>query len=530
MMENKDRRTTPHYCVNIDAMLGIKHNHQESNFPIFIIDISFFGARITSPTILPDSSLATISFKINNKLIVKSAHIDLFNIQNKMYYYSTIFYGPEKIDDFDVFLDNLKMLPNRRKGQRRYRQDIIAGNKRSLERRHSKPFFLKCMRYNRMDKLMVNDHYFYLREISSGAGNKIIRNGREMLMFGSNNYLGLANHPEVKEAAIKAVKKYGVGSGGVRVLSGTIDLHNQLEHALAALKGGEDCIVFSSGYSTNVGIISSLVAKDDQVIIDAKAHASIVDGCLLSGNQFSVFKHNDIDDLEDILKLTDRNKNKIIITDGVFSMDGDIAKLDRIYELGNKYSAAVMIDDAHSTGVIGYSGRGTASHFNLEGKIDLTIGTLSKALGGVGGFAVANRRIIHYLKHTSRAFVFSTSLPPAVSAAVLKAIEIINTQPELHAQLSANINYTITSLKAQGFNIGLTESAIIPIILKNEKLVYKLTGILENEGIFVSPVAYPAVRKKESRIRISVMATHTKNDLNFLLDTLSKVGKQLHII
>lgn len=529
-MENKDRRTTPHYCINLDATLGIRHNHQESNFPISIIDISFFGARITSAIILPDSSLATLSFKINNKLIVTSVHIELLNIQNKIYYYSIIFYGPEKIDGFNVFLDNLKMKPNRRESQRRHRQDIIlAGNKRSLERRHSKPFFLKCMRYNRMDKLIVNNHYFYLREISSGAGNKIIRNGREMLMFGSNNYLGLANHPEVKEAALKAVRKYGVGSGGVRVLSGTIDLHNQLEHTLADLKGGEDCIVYSSGYSTNVGIISSLVTKDDQIIIDAKAHASIVDGCLLSGNQFLVFKHNDMDDLEDVLKSTDQNKNKIIITDGVFSMDGDIAKLDRIYELGNKYSSAVMIDDAHSTGVIGYSGRGTASHFNLEGKIDLTIGTLSKALGGVGGFAVANKRIIHYLKHTSRAFVFSTSLPPAISAAVLKAIEIINTQPELHAQLSTNIKYTITGLKALGLNIGLTESAIIPIILKNEKLVYKLTGILENEGIFVSPVAYPAVRKKESRIRISVMATHTKDDLNFLLDTLGRVSKQLHI-
>ncbi|OGS46288.1 MAG: hypothetical protein A2539_02815 [Elusimicrobia bacterium RIFOXYD2_FULL_34_15] len=381
-----------------------------------------------------------------------------------------------------------------------------------------------------MKRLMNENIYFYLREIQSRSGNRIIVKGKELRNFGSNNYLGLTSHPLITEAAIKAIEKYGVGSGGVRVLSGTMDLHNQLEKKLANIKSGEDCIIFSSGYNANVGVISCLINKDEYVIIDEKSHASIIDGCMLAKANMVVFRHNNMIDLEKKLQKIPANVSKIIMTDGVFSMDGDVAELDTIHSLSQKYKAATYIDDAHSTGVMGKNGKGTAEYFNLEGKIDLTIGTLSKALGGVGGFLVASKDIIHYLKHNSRSFVFSTSLPPATCAALLKAVEIIETEPIWHQKLWQNINYVTKELRGLGFDIRKTESAIIPIIFKNDDSTYSITKELEEAGIFVSPVVYPAVRKNESRIRVSIMATHTENDLHYFLEKLTKISRKNKII
>jgi|SRR3989339_778052 len=432
----------------------------------------------------------------------------------------------KSLKDFISYNISNARIVDRRKGEKRANDRRESNNfidQRRRERRIQKPIFLKCVRYNRMKRLMKENIYFYLREIQSRSGNKIIVKGKELRNFGSNNYLGLTNHPLVKEAAIKAIEKYGVGSGGVRVLSGTMDLHNQLEKKLANLKYGEDCIVYSSGYNANVGVISCLISKDEQVIIDEKSHASIIDGCLLSKPNMTIFRHNNMIDLERKLAKIPSNAPKIIMTDGVFSMDGDVAKLDTIYSLGEKYKAATYIDDAHSTGVLGKNGKGTAELFHLEGKIDLTIGTLSKALGGIGGFLVGSKDVIHYLKHNSRSFVFSTSLPPAICASLLKAIEVIETEPIWHQKLWQNINYITKELLNKGYNIGKTESAIIPIIFKNDDLTYLITKELEQEGIFVSPVVYPAVRKNESRIRVSIMASHTDDDLQFFLEKLNKI-------
>ena len=431
-----------------------------------------------------------------------------------------------------VIDENKFKAEERRKKVRRNQRLKKKIDKRKIERRIDKNIFLKCIQsfYNRSLNVIKNRQYLYLREISSGSENIIYRNGKRYINFASNNYLGFTTHPEVKEAAIKAMEKYGVGSGSVRILSGTMDLHNMLEKELAKFKGGDACLVYPSGYSTNVGVVSCLANKKDILIVDEKSHASIFDGCILSGAKMLIFKHNDTRNLENILKKAGKNSAKLIITDGVFSMDGDIAPLDKIYLLGQNYNAAIMIDDAHSTGVLGKTGKGTTEHFGLDGKIDLTIGTLSKALGGIGGFAVGNKNIIHYLKHNSRSFVFSTSLPPSICAALLKVLEILNNEPQYHLRLWRNINYAKKELINLGFNVGNSKSAIIPIIIGDENMTFKAAYFLEREKIFVNPVIFPAVKLKESRLRVSIMSTHTDENLNFLVTKLKKIGKELNII
>ncbi|MBU1078235.1 MAG: pyridoxal phosphate-dependent aminotransferase family protein, partial [Spirochaetes bacterium] len=414
----------------------------------------------------------------------------------------------------------------------RRKSRVIKSNidNRKTDRRITKPLFLKCLRYNRVKKLVDKDQYYFFREIQSGNNHRIIRNGKELVNYASNNYLGLANHPAVIESSIKAIEKYGTGTTGARMLNGTMDLHNQLEEKLAKFKGGEDCMLCSSGYHTNVGVISALIAKNNHIIIDNKCHASIVDGCWLSGGKISIFKHNNLKDLESVLQGIDINSPKIIIVDGVYSMDGDLAKLDFIYKIGEKYKSVIMVDDAHAVGVIGKTGRGTSEHFDLQGKIDLMVGTLSKALGGIGGFVVASKKIIHYLKHNSRSFIFSASIPPANCAAALKALEIIEKDLTWHTKLWNNITYLKKALVISGFDIGNSASAIIPVIVKDEILTYKITGMLEKQGIYVNAIAYPAVRKRAARLRVSVMATHNQEDLDLFINKIRKLGRQFNTI
>ena len=380
-------------------------------------------------------------------------------------------------------------------------------------------------------------YWTYGRPLSSSCGNRVViydeRLGRrrEMIMMGSNSYLGLTTHPKVVRAAAAAVKKYGAGSGGVPQLSGTFDLTKRLEKKLAQWKGCEDAIIFPAGYSANVGTISALVRRDDAVIIDHLAHASLIDGCTLSKGHMEVFRHNDAADLENILKKCDRDyAGKLVIVDSVYSMDGDIAPLPQIRKVAHAYGARLMVDEAHASGVIGKRGRGIADHFNMEGEIDIVAGTLSKALGGVGGFVASRKEVVNYLRYYARSYFFSTSLPPSVLASVSAAIDVIEEEPHLRQRLWHNIRYVKERLVSSGFNIGNTESAIIPIIIGDEMILRKMSKRIHEEGIYLNPVPYPAVPRGKCRFRLSLMATHTKDDLDRTLEVLEKAGREFGVI
>lgn len=374
------------------------------------------------------------------------------------------------------------------------------------------------------------NYYFYMRNLESACGPRVKINGRNMIMLGSNNYLGLTNHPKIKEAAMKAMKKYGVGSGGVRLLSGTYKLHEQLEEEVAKFKGTEAAVVFNTGFMTNLGAIQYLVNKDSVAINDERNHASIVDGCKSSCAQIRVFLHNNMKKIEEILQFYPKAKDKLIIVDTVFSMDGDIANLPEIYKLAKKYNARIMIDEAHATGVLGKTGRGASEQFNLIGKIDIVMGTLSKALGGLGGFIGSTKEVVTYLKHVSREFIFSTSFPPAIAAGVIAAIKVMQEEPHLLEQLWRNINYLKEGLENLGFDTGNSQSAIIPVIIRDEIKTYKMAQLLDKAGIFVNPVVFPAVKKTESRLRLSIMALHSLSDLNKAIETFKKAGRTIGLI
>ena len=375
-----------------------------------------------------------------------------------------------------------------------------------------------------------HNYYLYMRNLESACGPTVRVRGKEMLMFGSNNYLGLTSHPKVKEAAITAIKKYGVGSGGVRLLSGTYKLHETMEEEIAKFKGAETAVAFSTGFMTNSGVIPKLITDESVIINDEKNHASIVDGCKASGAEIRVFLHNNMEKLENILKFYPSQRDKLVIVDGVYSMDGDIANLPVIYKLAKRYCARIMIDEAHATGVLGKSGRGTPEYFNMIGKIDIVMGTLSKALGGLGGFIASNKEVVTYLKHATREFIFTTSLPPAISAGVIAAIKVIKEEPQLLKNLWRNIDFMRDGLIQIGYDTGNTQSAVIPVIIKDDIKTYKLARLVHEMGIFVNPIVFPAVKKKESRIRINMMATHSLSNLERALESFRKAGKRLGII
>jgi len=350
---------------------------------------------------------------------------------------------------------------------------------------------------------------------------------RTMIMMGSNSYLGLNDHPKVKEAAIKAVEKYGTGAGSPPHFSGYYDVHRELEKNLARLKGSEDAIIYPSGYATNVGILSCFLSPKDTIILDKLSHASIIDGALLSGAKLTTFLHNNLESLERVLKKTmNNNGDRLVVVEGVYSMDGDIAPLDKIYELTQKYKAKLMVDEAHATGVLGKTGRGSTEHYNLEGKIDLVMGTFSKSLGGIGGFVAAKKSVVEYMRYYSRAYLFAASPTPPQVAAQNAALEILMNDSSHHKKLWENIKYFHGELKKNSFDIGNAETAITPVVIGNSEKMRHVAKFMHENNVFVNPVPYPAVAKKQDRLRLSVSAVHTKEDLKTVIETLKKANQK----
>ena len=393
----------------------------------------------------------------------------------------------------------------------------------------SSDIFEKCNKFTKAKELMAVGIYPFFRVIESAQDPEVIMNGRRMIMVGSNNYLGLTNHPQVKEAAIEAVRKYGTGCAGSRFLNGTLDIHVKLEEKLARFIRKEAALVFSTGFQVNLGVISALVGKDDVMIIDKMDHASIIDGCRLSYGEVKKFRHNDMADLERILK-ENSDRGKLIIVDGVFSMEGDIVNLPKVVELAKEYGARLMVDDAHGIGVLGKTGRGTAEHFGLEDEVDLIMGTYSKSLASIGGFIAGSEKVVHYIKHFARALIFSASPPPASVAAVSAAIDIIDNEPERIERLWKNTRKMLMGLKDLGFQVGPSETPIIPVLVGDNETAFKMIMMLQEEGVFANVAVSPAVPEGKALIRTSYMATHTEEQLNRVLAAFEKTGKALGLI
>ncbi len=394
--------------------------------------------------------------------------------------------------------------------------------------------FRKCHEFTAAKEVMAAGYYPYFRAISSALGDEVVVNGKDMIMIGSNNYLGLVAHPRVKEASANASLKYGSGCTGSRLLNGTLDLHEELEERLAKFMNRELALVFSTGFQTNLGTISCLVGKDDAIMMDRSNHASIVDGCRLSYGKVFKYAHNDMDDLDRLLQRAVENGNRgggiLIISDGVFSMEGDIVDLPKMVEIAQRYGARIMIDDAHSVGVLGSGGRGTAEHFGLDDKVDIVMGTFSKSFASLGGFIVGDAEVIHYIKHFSRELIFSASIPPGAAAAVLAALDIIETEPERRENLWKNTHKMHKGFREMGFDIGATETPVVPIYVRDDISCFKFWKALTDEGIFANAIIPPAVAPGNSLIRTSYTATHTDRQLDRVLETFERLGKKYGII
>jgi len=389
--------------------------------------------------------------------------------------------------------------------------------------------FDKCAKFTRPAEAMKQGFYPYFRMIESAQDTEVIVKDKRMLMMGSNSYMGLTNHPKVKEAAIRATEKYGTGCAGSRFLNGTLDLHVELEEKLAQFVQKEAALVFTTGFQTNLGAISAIVGKNDLVAIDNTDHASIIDGSRLSFGKTLRFDHNDMADLERVLSTTS-HRGKLIVVDGIYSMEGDIARLPEIVALAKTYGAGIMVDDAHSIGVLGPQGNGTALHFGLNDEVDMVMGTFSKSLASIGGFIAASKDIVQYLKHHARSLIFSASMSPGCAAAVVAALDIIINEPERRERLWANTWRMLASLKQMGFDTGKSETPIIPIIVGDDMRVCTMWRILHDEGLFVNPVISPAVPPGRALVRLSVMATHTDKHLDFALEKIEKAGKAIGLI
>ena len=349
-------------------------------------------------------------------------------------------------------------------------------------------------------------------------------------MLGSNSYLGLTNHPKIKEAAIAAIKKYGTGCAGSRFLNGTLDIHVELENRLARFVGKEEAIIYSTGFQVNLGVVSCLTGREDYIIWDELDHASIIEGRRLSFSTPLKYKHNDMASLEKVLKSCPEDKVKLIVTDGVFSMEGDVANLPEIVALAKKYNAAVMVDEAHGIGVFGKQGRGTCDHFGVTGDVDLIMGTFSKSFASLGGFIATDSITANYLRHNSRSYIFSASITPASTAAVGAALDIMESEPERIAHLWEVTNYALEGFRNLGCEIGHTSTPIIPLFIRDNEKTFRVTRDLFDEGVFVNPVVSPAVAPSDTLIRFSLMATHTKEQVDFALDKIEKCFKRLGIL
>lgn len=389
--------------------------------------------------------------------------------------------------------------------------------------------FDKCTKYTRAKEAMAAGVYPYYHRIDSAQEPDVICDGRPMIMMSSNDYLGLTSHPKVKEAAIEAIRKFGTGCAGSRFLNGTLAMHEEMETRLAKFLGKEAAAVFPTGFQANLGAISALVGKNDVVVIDRMNHASIYDGCRLSYGQIKKYQHNDMENLERILRTTE-GRGALVVVDGVFSMEGDVVNLPGVVELCRRYGAGLMVDDAHSIGVLGKNGRGTGEHFAMVDDIDLIMVTYSKSLATIGGCIAASAEMIHFLKHNARSLMFSASLPPAPVATALMALKIIEEEPERRQLLWDNANYLREGYRNLGFDTGVSETPVVPVVVGDEEKVLQMWRLLFDAGIFASPVMFPGVPPGMALLRTSCMATHTKDHLDKVLDVFARVGRDLHLI
>ena len=373
--------------------------------------------------------------------------------------------------------------------------------------------------------------YQRLRVLESESAAESRFDGKTVINLASNNYLGLTTHPKLREAALEATRKFGVGSGAVRTISGTMSLHMQLEERIAAFKNVEACVVFQSGFAANAGTVSAILSPEDHIISDELNHASIIDGCRLSRAKIHVFPHKDVAAAERILgELDSVSGRKLLITDGVFSMDGDIGPLPGLAAAAEKHGAIMMVDDAHASGVLGRAGRGTIDHFNVHGRVQVQVGTLSKAIGVLGGYVCGSRDLIEFLYHRARPFLFSTSHPPSVAASCLAAFDVLESEPELIQSLWDNTKYFKAGLSAAGFNTGMSETPITPVIVGEAKLAHDLSRQLFEEGVLATGIGFPTVPKGKARVRTIVTATHTREELDRALEAFRKVGKKLGLV
>jgi 8-amino-7-oxononanoate synthase len=401
--------------------------------------------------------------------------------------------------------------------------------------KHILPIMEKCYAFQEANTAREAGLYPFFKPIQRNSGTKVIIDGKQLLMAGSNNYLGLANDPRLKEAAESVVEQYGTSCSGSRFMNGTLDLHEQLEQELADFVGKEAALCYTTGYQTNLGAISGLMGPGDHVISDKYNHASIMDAVFLtSGMKRNVtlhrYKHNNMVELEQILRKIPIDAGKLIVTDGVFSMEGDIARLPQIRELADTYKAAVYLDEAHALGVLGQTGRGTCEHFGDLGLSDLTMCTFSKSFGSIGGFVAGDAQVIDFIKHFSRPLIFSASMPPANIAATRKALQIIKEEPERVHRLQDIAKKMIAGFKSAGFNVGTAETPVVPLIIGNNEKTFLFWKTLFERGIYVNPVISPAVPPNRSLIRTSYMSTHTDEELDWFLEVAEQVGKQLQII
>ncbi len=392
-----------------------------------------------------------------------------------------------------------------------------------------KPLQKKLAEYRLPQMFMEKGIYPFYHPIETGQDTEVILRGKKTLMFGSNSYLGLTKHPELIEAAKNALDKYGTGASGSRLMNGNLDLHEELEANLAEFVGKEAATVFSTGFQSNLGSIAALAGRNDYILIDEKNHASIIEGTRLSFAKVIKFRHNDMEDLERRLQNLDQSRIILIVVDGIFSMEGDIAPLDKITELADKYNASVYVDDAHSLGVLGNNGAGTSDFFGVTDKVDIIMGTFSKSLASLGGFVAGSKDAINYLKHNARALLFSASIPPASAATVLKALEIIKREPERIERLWQNTEYAKKLLTENGFDIGESTTPIVPIHVGDDVKTYYLATLMLQAGVYVNPVVHPAVEKGKAILRYSLMATHTKEQIERSVEVLVDSAKKLQL-
>ncbi len=408
-------------------------------------------------------------------------------------------------------------------------KEVIPTNGETVEVSAHKDIFSKCAAFNEPDQVRALGMYPYFRSIESTIGNQVVCEGRRKIMIGSNNYLGLAQDERVIEAAVEATRKYGSGCTGSRFLNGNIRLHEELEEELAKFLQRESVLLFSTGFFANQGALDALMEEGDSILCDRENHASILDGCRISAGEIIPFSHNNWEALRRRLARLPKESGKLLIVDGVFSMSGDIIALPEMMKVAKEYGCRVYVDEAHSLGILGKNGEGAVHHYGLNQETDLVMGTFSKSLGSMGGFVAGPRYVIDYLKHKARCFIFTASLAPAVTGGVLKALQLMRKEPERQAALWKNTRKMHEGFKAAGFNIGTTQTPIVPLLIGSEMKAFQFVQKLYEAGIFATPAVYPAVRYGESIVRTSYMATHTDEELDCVLETCGRLGKELGI-